>query len=840
MTAELAPDREAIQQFVSALFKHADKQGFVSLRIFPDKGAKNDKPIEIDDIRIGDPRFLDVAFNRANQAAYWHEPAVFCPPVATFRTAGSAAGANLHEGVALSVECDQHPQEARQTLEAILGEPTLVVVSGGEWTNPETGEIELRVHLHWRLNKPTSTKAEHALLREARDLATDLVGGDTSNKSIVHPIRWPGSWHRKGTPRLAKIVASSDREIDRVEAIRHLRDASGSVAFGANKLGKPPRGGTLLAAFPKEPGPPLAAAPAAVAAALAVIPNDDLEWDDWTYIALAIYGATDGSEVGREAFATWSAKSSKNDPEATETRWRHFKRSPPTKIGFGTLVHLARKYSPGWCYPAEAGVDPVDLWAKFDPPTIPRGVLPEVIEQFAFDRGMAMGGDICGIAAGALAVCAAAIPDKIQLKVKRYDDGWKESARLWVTLVGPVSTMKSPIMSAVVKPLRRIDTDMARENARKMAEYKKLDAEERKQEDVPKQPRLMLQDTTMEAAQETLKDSPDGVLCFQDELSGWFGSMDKYSGGKGSAKDRAFWLESYNGAPYSVNRVGRGTTFIDNLSVSILGGIQPEPIRALAEGSHDDGLLQRLVPIVLRPAVVGRDETPSSVVSDYDELIGKLHRLRPPTTGGIFLAPTNLTFDDGALEIRKGLEKKHLELQQCESLHRKLASHIGKYNGIFARLCVVWHCIENAGGELPAVITEHTARRVACFLHDFLLPHALAFYAGTLGLSNDHDALTAIAGYILARKSERIAYRDCMRGDTVMKKLMPREAEMVFEQLDGFGWVTKTAGQNPTDRPRWIVNSVVHQKFAERGKAEAERRERDRATISSLCRIRAA
>jgi len=43
----------------------------------------------------------------------------------------------------------------------------------------------------------------------------------------------------------------------------------------------------------------------------------------------------------------------------------------------------------------------------------------------------------------------------------------------------------------------------------------------------------MLQDTTVEAAQEVIKDSPNGVLIFQDELSGWFGAMDKYSNGKG-------------------------------------------------------------------------------------------------------------------------------------------------------------------------------------------------------------------------------------------------------------------------------------------------------------------
>jgi hypothetical protein len=48
--------------------------------------------------------------------------------------------------------------------------------------------------------------------------------------------------------------------------------------------------------------------------------------------------------------------------------------------------------------------------------------------------------------------------------------------------------------------------------------------------------------------------------------------MDKYSG-RGAAKDRAFWLQSFHGGPYAVNRIARGVAMIENLSVSLLGGI---------------------------------------------------------------------------------------------------------------------------------------------------------------------------------------------------------------------------------------------------------------------------
>ena len=275
--------------------------------------------------------------------------------------------------------------------------------------------------------------------------------------------------------------------------------------------------------------------------------------------------------------------------------------------------------------------DPVDLWGWFDPPPLPRGLLPQMIEDFAFDRGRILGGDAAGIAVGALAVCGAAIPDRICLRPKKHDEGWHEAARLWVALVGLPSTMKSPIMSTVAFPLRAIDAEMAQKNQRAMAEYNRLSREEKQEREPPEQTRLAMQDTTIEAAQEILKDSPDGVLLYQDELSGWFGSMEKYSSARGAAKDRAFWLQSWNGGLYAVNRIGRGSLLIPNLSVSILGGIQPDIIRKFAEDSHDDGLLQRLIPIMLRPAVAGRDEKPSRSVAEYKSLVGRLHHIGSPS-----------------------------------------------------------------------------------------------------------------------------------------------------------------------------------------------------------------
>jgi Protein of unknown function (DUF3987) len=459
---------------------------------------------------------------------------------------------------------------------------------------------------------------------------------------------------------------------------------------------------------------------------------------------------------------------------------------------------------------ASESAGPIDLWGKFDPPLLPTGLLPEVIERFAVEESRLMGADASGLALGALAVCAGALSDRTQLQVKKYTRSWTESARIWVGLIGNPSTKKTRVILRTTKPLKALDAQLWCDYLAAKECYDELSSEAQKSAERPKQRRLRIEDTTIEAAQEVLKDSPDGVLCIQQELSGWFGAMDKYASPRGAAKDRGFWLQSYDGGSYAINRIKRGAGLIENLSVSLLGGIQPEPIRKIAADTIDDGLLQRLIPIVLRPGVAGKDEPITYDAGwQYDELIERLHRSEP--TSNI------LRFDAGAQAIREQLEQKHVDLMTFELINKKLAAHIGKYDGLFARLCVLWHCIEGSGEQL---ITENTARRVADFMHRFLLPHAFAFYAGMLGLSDDHERLTAVAGYILAHKLQRVTNRHVQRGGHTMRRLTRQETESIFEQLDALGWVTRTPSPRPAAPPHWIVNPEVHRRFAGRANAK--------------------
>src|SRR5262249_40570855 len=218
-------------------------------------------------------------------------------------------------------------------------------------------------------------------------------------------------------------------------------------------------------------------------------------------------------------------------------------------------------------------------------------------------------------------------------------------------------------------------------------------------------------------------------------------------------------------------------------------------------------------------------EPMSEATMNYELLVERLHHMQQPTV--------DVTLDGAAREVRQALERKHHDLVGID-FNKKLGAHLGKYDGIFVRLCLLWHCIESPGAEPSPEITEACAQKVADFLSRFLLPHALAFYTSIYGLSDDHDRLTAVAGYILAHKVERLTNRVIQRGDRTMRRLRRREIEDICHQLSALGWVTEAQRRRATDSPRWDVNPEVHRLYQERAQQEATRRQRAREIIASI------
>jgi hypothetical protein len=336
----LEPDAGEIGTFLSALFRYASDGSYISLRCF-DQAGRNGAPVLIQGVPIAsagiDAAVVAAAVDVARRAANADRPMVFAPPICTFDNANRARTANLVDGIVLSVDLDTiEPGPARSRLEGLLGPCTAVVASGGMWVDDE-GVVHDKLHLHWRLSEPTANPEQHERLRHAQLLAAELVGGDTSAASLVHPLRIPGSWHRKDTPRLCRILSIEEKaEIHLEQAIEALEvateEAGREVAREASGSSGSPEASVEL-----------------LASAMAAVPNNDVEWGEWIRVGMALYRATGGRQEGLTIWHTWSAKSAKHDAAACDDRWVHFKKSPPDRISAGSIFFWAK--AAGWQWP---------------------------------------------------------------------------------------------------------------------------------------------------------------------------------------------------------------------------------------------------------------------------------------------------------------------------------------------------------------------------------------------------------------------------------------------------------------------------------------------------------
>ena len=224
-------------------------------------------------------------------------------------------------------------------------------------------------------------------------------------------------------------------------------------------------------------------------------------------------------------------------------------------------------------------------------------------------------------AVAAMIALAVIVGRKVGIRPKRQDD-WLVVPNLWGAVIGRPSMMKSPAIREPLKVLERLEVEgrnnfqaaqfdyearLAVHAARKTTLGRKVSKSEGDDAvesmaaflaEAPEQPvrrRYKTNDATVAKLGEILSQNPNGVGVVRDELVGLLRSLDREENGP----DRAFYLESWNGDNrFTFDRVVRGTVEIESCIVSIVGSIQPGPLRdyfrdAVRGGKGDDGMLQR-------------------------------------------------------------------------------------------------------------------------------------------------------------------------------------------------------------------------------------------------------
>lgn len=475
-------------------------------------------------------------------------------------------------------------------------------------------------------------------------------------------------------------------------------------------------------------------------------------------------------------------------------------------------------------------------------PALPPGLLPEVIERRARDVSERLGVDPAMVALPMLATCAACLDDRIQIIPLQHDTSWKESARLWVAVIAESGQKKTPAIKTAVAPLREIERQWLQQDLERMRDYTAAmeihaSAEKMQQKimakalasgrevtlvDLPNAPvkpptrRKEVKDITVEALSEVLVDNQWGLLAVHDELTGWFGSFDSYRN-NAIKRDRSLYLEAYNGGPQLVDRVARGRLFVENWSLSLIGGIQPDAMRKLAGNISDDGLVQRFVPIFCHSdgLTIDRAEDEAARVL-YERLIA---RLAYRDVGGPE-ARTYCRFAPEAQETRELLARRIHQVSCMPWVTKAFQTHLSKWEGLFPRFCLTWHAIMHAEKEcLPETIDAETAMQVAGFMLEYLLPHAARFYTELLQTKEEEHYARWVAGHILAHDLEKITTRDIGRAFRTLRGDI-RETQRTMEYLVAVAWVVPDDNGLAGGHRKWRVNPKVHERFGEQKKRE--------------------
>ena len=338
----------------------------------------------------------------------------------------------------------------------------------------------------------------------------------------------------------------------------------------------------------------------------------------------------------------------------------------------------------------------------------------------------------------ALPVLASRIDSRTQLLINPGTDFSVPAVR-WCGLVGETGTMKSPVIKRLLKPMSKHQHEIAETYKVVRKEYdlahstwkanKGKDKEEEPQAPPPMLD-LFFSNFTIEAIVDAIQHYTEkGYLIFNDELAQFIKSLDAYRGGKGS--DRQQWLTIWDAGGIKNNRKSSGSVFIPQVSISIIGGIQPQTIRNMISGdeSNLDGLWHRFSYV----------ELPETTIEPFTELTGDLTDELDKVYRALSEQPQQTYFF--SLEAKPLWSEWHYEMQdkRLSATQEMLKGVYPKFQGICGRNALILHCTYAAiVGTVPEQLIPASTVETAIAWTRWELSQTLLQYQ-KLGLTDDPE-----------------------------------------------------------------------------------------------------
>lgn len=314
---------------------------------------------------------------------------------------------------------------------------------------------------------------------------------------------------------------------------------------------------------------------------------------------------------------------------------------------------------------------------------------------------------------------------------------------LFYVMVGYPSIGKTPPMRLILKPLFDYNREISvKYNEELDAFYQRLekyenfkDKEKMEKPRKPRKPHFITQDYTLEWLVGALNRSMNGMLLFQDEISGWTKSSMRYSKGM---DESTFWNERYNHSDIIYNRKGEDYNIVVNEPlISVIGGTQIEQLKHLIDGDKtENGFMSRLLfayPTDQLLELSDNDDVPEDEIHWWNGFIREIIDLDvilddKKTT----VIPRTIRLSIEAKRIFRSWKKDNINMinEMNSSGNGVLASYFGKLGTALGRLCLIiqierWRNRETDMEQIDAESVERAILLVEYFRKVF---HRIYFY----------------------------------------------------------------------------------------------------------------
>ena len=407
-------------------------------------------------------------------------------------------------------------------------------------------------------------------------------------------------------------------------------------------------------------------------------------------------------------------------------------------------------------------------------PRLDMECLPKVIKDFVNEASEVLQQPKQYVAISSLVGIAGVLGNKVCVKPHENRTAYPV---LWGMLLGESGTGKTPSIQEAIKPIKDIDRRLFdtymeqhqeykitldlfdEEMARLKMEYKRAKAQDlrndikdsivelSKQKPIkPFSREIYTNKATKEAlTKKVAENSPNGLLLDIDELMDWLETITK----KDRRAEQQLFIEGYNVQSSKSETVGRGTEYIDNLALSIVGGVQTDRYLSFLDSYTGSGLVARFQMLAI--AKKQRREPPSgkaistSTLLAYRSLFESLRAIKERVdivnTNEIAKAPPQEFYYSEEAKLMytdwfKSVEDKRHKKNQNDLM----IEYLGKSDNTFHSLALIFHL---CSGSNSRYISEETTMSVVFFMM-YLIECAEWLFT-------DKDDVLNMAEYILTK-----------------------------------------------------------------------------------------